>query len=175
MHRDALIVGGIMTIAIIGGVLFSLLTLTPDILTRMVFRSPTETVTQSVAAVPFTEIAHGSHATVLARTNYLIVSSTELGKLWKMVDAKGKVPAIDFNTKSVIAVFAGSKPTGGYAITVSKVEDARTRKVTILVTKPGSNCVLAQSVAAPYQLIEVSKTSLALTHKDLIATATACK
>lgn len=121
--------------------------------------------------VPFTELAEGTQSKVLGRTNYLITSTTQLSNLWSMIDAQGQIPDVDFDTHVVMAVFAGKQSTAGYAIAVSKVEDSTVRQVTVTVTSPGGSCLLAQSVTAPYQIVEVSKTSLTFTHTDIATTA----
>lgn len=130
------------------------------------------TATTTVVSVPFTEVAHGTRSTVTKRVNYVITSPVEFKKLWDMVDAKGKAPDIDFSEQSVVAVFAGKEPTTGYSIAVAKVEDrTAARRVSVIITKPGSGCIIRQSMTAPYQLIELPKTSLLLTHQDLVATS----
>jgi len=65
-----------------------------------------------------------------------------------------------------VAVFAGEVPTAGYDIAVAEVEDADKRMVKIELTRPDEGCVLAQSMTAPYQVIELPKTSLLFTHAD---------
>ncbi len=123
--------------------------------------------------VSFIELAHGAHSTVKTRVNYLITSEGQLGELWKMVDAAGQAPLVDFSSDSVIAVFAGTEPTAGYAITVSKVTDGTTRTVAVTLSSPDSTCILAQSKTAPYQVVELPKTALPLAHED-VATTTNC-
>jgi len=127
-------------------------------------------VSPHLGPVVFTQIAHGAHSSVTRRTNYIVTSSSELTELWKMIEVEGQPPAIDFATHEVIAVFAGKEPTAGYDIKVSQVEDSASRKVTVLLTKPGGSCLLAQSVTNPYQVIVVPKTALDLTHEDLLTT-----
>ncbi len=126
----------------------------------------------SAVAVPFTEIAKGSQSAIERRVNYLITSSSQFGELWKMITATGTPPKIDFKTHAVIAVFAGQKPATGYAIAVAKIEDASVRMVSITLAKPSDNCILAQSITTPYQLISVPTTSLPLAHKDVSITTT---
>jgi hypothetical protein len=104
--------------------------------------------------------------------NYLITSSSQFGELWKVVTATGAPPKIDFKTHSVIAVFAGQKPTAGYAVAVAKIEDASARMVSITLAKPSDDCMLAQSITTPYQLISVPATSLSLAHEDISVTTT---
>lgn len=125
---------------------------------------------QPAVNVPFAELAKDAHSTVITRVNYLITSESEFIKLWKMVDAAGAPPKVDFSTKYVAAVFAGKKPTGGYGITVSKVEDANVRMVTITLAKPDAACILTQAETAPYQIIELPKTTLSFSHEDQTST-----
>jgi hypothetical protein len=124
-------------------------------------------------AVPFTELARGMQSDVKTRVNYLITSAEGLEKLWEMIDAAGTPPAVDFKKESVIAVFAGEKPTTGYAIEVVKVEDAIARTVSITLTKPGGSCVVGQAITAPYQVITVPLTTRSFAHED-VSTTTGC-
>lgn len=123
--------------------------------------------TVAVTAVPFTKLVQGAHSRIAMRANFLVTSSTQLNELWKMIDATSTPPAIDFKTNAVIAVFAGEQPTAGYAISVSKVGDADARRVSITLTRPGSNCMTGQVRTAPYEIAVVPVTSLSLTHEDI--------
>ena len=120
-----------------------------------------------VAAVPFTEIAHGVTSEVIERNNFLITSSAELKTLWKLIDAADAPPKIDFNKKAVIAIFAGQQPTTGYSISVENIQDAGARIVSITLEKPGENCATGQSLTSPYTIVMVSSTPLPFAHKDI--------
>ena len=168
--RDTLIIIGLALVAVVVG-LFIFLYGQGSLSNAASSSAVTYGASAPAATVPFTELAQGAHSTVSVRANYLITSNAQLAKLWKMIDARGQTPVINFATNDVIAVFAGKEPTAGYAVTVSKVVDANTREVTVALTSPGGNCVLAQSATAPYQVIELPKTSLALTHVDQKITA----
>ena len=124
-------------------------------------------------AVPFTKLAYGPHSVVTKRVNYLITSPTELSELWHLVDAKGKIPSVDFTQNEVIAVFAGQQPTTNYAVTVSKVQDSSARMISIMFKNPSSNCASQNAVIAPYEIIVVPTTSLPITHEN-ISTTTTC-
>jgi hypothetical protein len=122
--------------------------------------------------VAITTLAAGSHSSVTAPTNFIITSEDQLRELWKITDASGAAPDVDFNTESVIAVFAGTQTTAGNSIAVSSVADTATeRAVTISLTKPGGSCVVAQVTTAPYEIISVPATTLPLTHSDVVQTA----
>lgn len=141
--------------------------------------TPTSSLAESgggpaAVAVPFTELAQGAQSTVAVPTNYLITSESQLNKLWEMIDTNGQTaPVVNFATNEVIAVFAGREPTNGYAVTVSKVEDTHARVVIVTLVKPSSGCTLAKSVTAPYQIVELPKTTLPFTHKNQ-TTVTSC-
>ncbi|MDD2657608.1 MAG: protease complex subunit PrcB family protein [Candidatus Pacebacteria bacterium] len=148
------------------------------IIVRFPMRSETQIVLSPVTenqpaavVVPFTEVARGSSSTVTKRVNYFITTAEGLNKLWKMIDAEGAPPKVDFKNEAVVAVFAGQKPTAGYAIQVSKVEDSGTRLVSITLAEPSESCMVAQSLTAPYEIVTLPTTALPLAHEDIPATA----
>ena len=126
----------------------------------------------SAVIVPFTALADGARSKVSSRVNYLITTQEELAELWKFLEEPPPVPKVDFNKKVVAAVFAGEVPTSGYDIAVVEVQDADKRVVKIELVKPDDSCILAQSLTAPYQVIELPKTSLPFTHADTWTTKT---
>ncbi len=123
-----------------------------------------------VATVPFTTLAQGTDSTVASRTNYLITTQSQLAELWTFLKQPPPVPTVDFSSKVVAAIFAGELPTTGYSIAVAAVEDAGKRIVKVDIEKPDQSCVLAQSTTAPYQVVELPKTSLPFTHDDIWTT-----
>jgi hypothetical protein len=127
----------------------------------------------TITVVPFTKLVQGMQSSISTRINYLITSTDELEKLWKMISASEKIPTVDFTRYSVAAVFAGEKPTNDYTIAVSRVEDTNVRTVIVTLAQPTASCKPKHSITAPYELIVLPKTSLALTHEDRIAT-TSC-
>ncbi len=63
---------------------------------------------------------------------------------------------VDFSSRRVILLSLGGRPTGGYSISTKKIEDCGDYiKVSIIVKKPGSNCVVTQAQTSPYQFVEV--------------------
>jgi hypothetical protein len=159
--RNSLLLGGIAGLAIGVGVLIFLYG-------GDVFNTPSS----AAVSVPFEELTQGTHSSVLTRTNYLITSAEQLNELWKMTDANGTPPIIDFNESYVAAVFAGQEPTAGYKIAVSKIEDGSARTVAIMLTEPSDTCVLAEVETTPYQIVVFQKTPLPLTHVYQTATGT---
>ena len=124
-----------------------------------------------VVPVPFTKLTEGTQSVVVRRVNYVLTSPTELNELWKVVDAPGKPPKVNFKTHAVIAVFAGQEASA--SIAVAKIEDAHTRMVSIAIAKPDGPCAQVSPPASPYEIVVVPTTSLHLTHED-ISTTVSC-
>ncbi len=165
MKKETLILIGVALLAVAIGVYF--------FLNGNFKNSSPVTVSESqtsAVAVPFTQLVSGTRSTVADRVNYFITSSTQLNELWKMVDAKGQPPKVDFTKDAVIAVFAGKQPTAGYAITVSKVTDSNSRLVSITIKKPDSTCKPKATATMPYELVTIPATMLPLAHEDISTT-----
>lgn len=120
--------------------------------------------------VPFSVLASGAHSSVTARKNYLITSEDQLRELWKLVDAGGSPPTIDFSVYQVLAVFTGTEPSAGYAISITKVADGTGRMVSIQLTSPGVSCLAATTLTAPYEIVRITTTALAYTHENTATT-----
>lgn len=117
--------------------------------------------------IPFQKLAAGTNSDVHTRTNYLVDSPEKLAALWKLLPGAPTMPTVDFNTKTVIALFAGDRPTTGYDLSVSGITDtASTRMVHVVLNKPAASCMTGQMVTQPYVVFEVSKTNLSFSHTD---------
>jgi hypothetical protein len=174
--KDLLLIIGICAVAgVIGAYLYFY---TPQSL-QVPYVPPTEatssvpvtsSATASTTSVTFTTIDLGTHAVnVTERKNYVAGDADGLAKLWNLAfgDSASSTPTLDLTTTEVIGVFAGNKPTGGYAIQVSKVEDTATeRTVYVNIVKPGKNCMTTESVTSPFAIITLPLSGLPLTHKD---------
>lgn len=145
--RNRIIVGGVVGVVIVVGVLIS-----------FYGSSISNDQSSTAISVPFTKLAQGTQSTVSTRTNYLITSTSELEKLWKLIDAKGSPPAIDFTKNSVAAIFAG---------TIAKVEDTNVRTVMVALATPDGRCLPKNATTTPYEIVTVPVTSLPLAHTDI--------
>ena len=159
--RNTLTIGGLALVAIIIGAFVFL-------------RGPGNVSNENSAAavaVPFAELARGTESTIGRRVNYLIASQDQFRELWEVIGAEEPAPDIDFSEDVVAAVFAGEKPNAGYDIAVSKVEDADARTITVTLAEPSNDCVYAQMITAPYQIIKLPNTALKFVHEDISTTA----
>ena len=162
MRRDyiGIIIVAVIAVAIGVYMFYSGQSLSPDFINNQ----------RAAVIVSFEALAEGPRSKIESRVNYLITTQEELVELWEFLEEPPPVPTVDFNKKVVAAVFAGEVPTSGYDIAVVEVQDADKRVVKIELIKPDKSCILAQSVTAPYQVIELPKTSLPFTHADIWTT-----
>jgi hypothetical protein len=123
--------------------------------------------------VSFRVLGKGDDAKAMPeRKNYAIYDAIEFANFWKKAhgdDGKG-IPLVDFSKNYVIAVFAGTVPSGGYSISVSKVTDTgNARSVAVVIEQPGEDCNIIQEETHPYQFIVVpSRDTEALSHTDIL-------
>ena len=119
--------------------------------------------------VSFEVIGQGSDATgVTARKNYAVTTKEEYVRIWDLTGSTEKMPVIDFKKGYVIAVFAGTRATGGYAISVSSVSDTGdSRSVSVLIEKPAAGCITTQAITSPYQIIHMPFSAASLSRVDI--------
>jgi len=69
-------------------------------------------------------------------------------------------PKIDFNTYQVITGSIGFRSSGGYSVSVEKIHELNDAvAIDVIVTKPGSNCVVPAMVTYPSTAILIKKTT----------------
>lgn len=79
--------------------------------------------------------------------------------LWQQHAGPGKpAPKVDFGTRTVLAVFLGSRPSAGYRVEVS---GTRTEGKRLIVTwrelQPSRDSLLAQVLTSPAHLVSIPK------------------
>jgi hypothetical protein len=87
----------------------------------------------------------------------IIDNENNFKTLWAQTTG-GQAPDVDFDSKVVLAAFAGDKPTGGYSIQISEVvldDEKITANITLIT--PGRNCAVASSITNPYHIISIDK------------------
>lgn len=63
---------------------------------------------------------------------------------------------VDFSTQQVLASSAGEKPTGGYNISVTKIEDTGDSVVvTVVQSIPGPGCINTEGKTHPFEFVLV--------------------
>lgn len=165
--RNLLIIGGICVLAIAFGAWLYVTHPNAPIATTIVANTETPTGKD----VSFTVVDQGDQAAGMpARKNYAIYDAGTFADFWKKEHATDgkKAPFVDFSKNYVIAVYAGTEPTGGYKIAVTKITDtANQRSVEVAITAPGGNCSVIEEQTSPYQFVVVPDSGIeALSHTD---------
>lgn len=131
---------------------------------------PAAATSSTNRAVPYTKVMEGATSKVEKRANYLITSAEGLTELWELLETEIEPPELDFTTQSVVAVFAGEKPTGSHGIEVSSISDGAKRQVSVVLTAPAEACVVTQALTQPYAVVVVPATTLPYTHRTTTRT-----
>ena len=105
--------------------------------------------------------------------------------VWAQHAGSGSPPAVDFSRDMILGVWLGMRPTGGYSVSIWRVtapymvvtagwcppcygepcpgapcfggETVSGALADVRETKPGSNCVVTQSVTYPFRIVRVAR------------------
>lgn len=114
----------------------------------------TEGLNNDEEEIEFSNVAKGFYGTREEKGNLVIHSEAELTS---NIDTAGLL-GIDFSKEMAIAVFSGTKPTGGYSVEITKVVETDTEiVVTAVETSPGESCVVTQALTSPYSIVKIQK------------------
>jgi protease stability complex PrcB-like protein len=106
----------------------------------------------------FTNIAKGDASGQQTRRQVIVRTPAEWQALWKEHSPEAKIPDVDFNSKMVVGIFLGSKPTTGYAVEIVGVRtQAEDLVVEYVERQPGRGMITAQMLTEPFQLVAVAK------------------
>ena len=136
--------------------------------------SPAIVTPQPMAAAPATYTSFSGSWNVLSQGGqssaqhlqfHLATNSAKLRGLWTQGYAsqlrQPDVPNVDFTRESVIGVFLGSRPTGGYILEVASVETMSDGlRVNVNITTPARGSFTTQAFTSPWALVRVETTNL---------------
>lgn len=81
--------------------------------------------------------------------------------LWARITRTGAplpLPAVDFTREMVLVAAMGSRPTGGYTVTIEGVDEAGGEWVArVAEQRPGARCGTIQAVTAPVDAVAVPR------------------
>ena len=106
----------------------------------------------------FRALDGGSRSGVTTQQESVARTPEEWQRLWQAHQPGGArpLPALDFSREMAIAIFAGQRPTGGFAVAVEQVtESASGIEVVYRVTPPPPGSMVSQALTSPFQIIAV--------------------
>lgn len=106
----------------------------------------------------FTTVAKGDASNQLTGRQVAIRTMAEWQALWKNHAPAEKPPAVDFNSRMVVGVFLGSKPSAGYQVEIVAVRtDGETLLVDYVEGQPARGILTAQILTEPFHLVAVPR------------------
>jgi VWFA-related protein len=93
------------------------------------------------------------------RPEQLVVrTAPEWQSLWQRHAPGRPAPAVDFNKSMIVAVFLGSRPTGGYQVEITRVRsDGKAMVVEWTERRPAPGQMAAQVMTAPSHIVTVPR------------------
>ena len=121
--------------------------------------APTSNADTPLPAVSFTVIASGDNTVSnqpATRKLEIYTDQAAFNSSFYFFLIPIREHTVDFSTRRVALLSLGGRPTGGYSISAEKIEDhGEFIKASVVITKPGSTCVVTQARTSPHQFIEV--------------------
>lgn len=111
--------------------------------------------------VPFVSIASGVTSGIAVRREITITSPEAWGTLWAehayAIGQAGPAPPVDFSREVVIAIFLGTRPTGGFSVAIHRVE-RRERGLIVYYreSRPARDSLVSQALTQPFHIVRVS-------------------
>jgi hypothetical protein len=82
------------------------------------------------------------------------------------LDSQDAEPTINFEEKSVIGIHLGQKPSSGYRVQVTRIEDKDSHLVVNYdVVSPSKNCNVDTALTYPYCFVAIAKNSKPVEYK----------
>lgn len=122
--------------------------------------TPPQTGPQDATTLAIQGITMQAVSGLTTRRRMVIREPSDWAELWDEAMANRtpapEVPAVDFDRFMVIVASMGSRPTGGYAISIEGATRQRDRMVvTVLEVEPGPGCVTTQAFTSPWTAVRI--------------------
>lgn len=102
----------------------------------------------------FTTLARGASSQIEEPRTAVVRTAAEWSKIWTEHGAMEKPPEVDFARSTVIAVFAGTRPTAGHSVEITRIEkEAAGLVVTYVERAPGPDQMAAQVLTSPFHIV----------------------
>ena len=116
--------------------------------------------------IPFTVVTTGHTVADYPNQEGIVITSMDeweamWEKLHRFTTPRPELPDVDFAQHILLAVFAGEKRSGGYAIQVERV--TQTDEIVMVYASeisPGPEEITIAQITFPYQIVKISHTNL---------------
>ena len=106
--------------------------------------------------LPMTTIDRGPISGIDRPTQVVVRTAADWAALWQRHESGKALPDVDFSREMVLAVAAGSRPTGGWEVDILGVERAADAVVVrYTIRGPQRGQIAASIVTSPFQFVRV--------------------
>src|SRR5829696_2876431 len=92
-------------------------------------------------------VAQGSRSGIEEHREAIVRTAAEWQALWKIHGASTSPPVIDFANDMVVAIFLGTRPTGGYRVEITAAHpEAQSLVVDYVERRPGADDIVSQAL-----------------------------
>jgi hypothetical protein len=110
------------------------------------------------AQMTFNTIAKGDASGQQTSRQVTVRTQEEWQALWKVHSPTTKIPPVDFDSKMVVGLFLGSKPSAGHDVEIVGVRiEKNDLIVEYVLRQPGRGMMAAQILTEPFHLVAVAK------------------
>ena len=111
--------------------------------------------------VDFELILAGQHSRMDTAAVFLVDNQQDWEQIWQIaqgrIDPLPPVKEVDFTNYSVIAVFRGTKNSGGYSVEIGGIEKSANELKVNVVYRNSSGGMVLPVVTSPYQIVRIPK------------------
>ena len=110
-------------------------------------------------AVPMIDsVAQGRTSGIGEPRQVVVRSAGEWQALWKEHGGAERPETIDFAKFTVVGVFLGTRPTGGYSVEIAGTRrEGETLVIEYLERRPAPDALVSQALTAPFHVIRVPR------------------
>ena len=106
----------------------------------------------------FTTIDRGAQSRIEEARDVIVRSAAEWATLWTLHAGDRPRPAVDFARSTVLGVFLGTRPTGGYSVEITAIErEGASLVVTCREARPARDAMLSQVITMPFHLVRIDR------------------
>jgi hypothetical protein len=103
-------------------------------------------------------VAQGSRSGIEEHREAIVRTAADWPALWKAHGASGSPPAVDFANDMVVAVFLGTRPTGGFRVEITGAHaEAQSLVVDYVERRPGPEDIVSQALTSPFHIVRLPR------------------
>lgn len=112
--------------------------------------------------IKYIEVLSGGQSNVGKASNVIINSKKELEEIYATINKNRTpsfiIPVIDFSKETVIALFMGSKSSGGYSTYIKQIE-VQSKTISITIEKKYPTGMVISVLTQPFYIAKIPKSN----------------